>query len=224
MGPETRPRRGREAGLTLLEMLVALGLLGLLLALLQDGFTLGHRVWDRAASRLGPRIDAVEAAQSLLRDRLARAHPAFTLADDGRVSLEGDARSLVFDAPAPLVLGQGTYLRYRLAVDEAGGLALAWLPDTERSRLAEPARSVLLEGVAGLDLAYFGARRGLSAPPRWHDSWRGQPAMPALIRLRVLFPPGDERVWPELLVAPRAVADATCAWDPTERGCAGRRR
>lgn len=216
-------RHRREAGLTLVELMVSLALLGLLFALLQDGFTLGQRVWERATTRVSARIDAVEATQGFLRDRIARANPAYTLAGNGQISFEGDARSLAFDAPAPDAMGQGTYLRYVLALTEAGDLEIAWKPDTDRSPVAPMARSVLLSGVAGLDIAYFGTGRGEGpAPPRWRDAWRGQAAPPALVRLRVRFPAGDGRVWPELVVAPRATLDATCTWDAGQRGCVGR--
>lgn len=214
-------RRG-EAGLTLIELLVALGLLGMLLVMLQDGFVLGHRVWERATSRLGPRIDAVEAAQGLLRDRITRANPAYSLANQGQVSFTGDAARLSFDAPAPAAMPPGTYLRYTLGLGADGALVLAWKPDTDRSPLVPTARSVLLDGVAGVEIAYFGAARGDRAVARWRDTWRDQPRMPELVRLRVRFPPGDDRIWPELVVGPRATVDAACTWDAAQRGCLGR--
>lgn len=220
-GGARRAARSSEAGLTLLELLVSLALLGLLFTVLQGGFALGQRVWERATTRLAARIDAVEAAQVFLRDRIARANPAYGRLAGGRVSFEGDQSRLTFDAPPPDAVGAGTYLRYTLAVGQEGELELLWKPDTHGSPLAPLNRSSILPGVAGLELGYFGARGG-DPEARWHDTWRQQPRPPDLVRIRLSFPPGDGRIWPDLLVTPWATVDAGCVWVPTVRACEGR--
>ena len=35
----------------------------------------------------------------------------------------------------------------------------------------------------------------------WHDVWRGGRDLPRLVSIKVVFPAGDPRVWPELIVA-----------------------
>jgi general secretion pathway protein J len=210
-----------EAGLTLLELLVAIGLLGLLFVVLQGGFALGHRVWERAGNRLAARIDTVTATQTLLRERIARANPAYIRSTGGRVTFEGYRDRLVFDAPPPDAMGPGTYLRYTLAVSPDGELELSWKPDTMAAPTVAGERIGLLAGVAGLDLAYFG-RGAEDAQGRWSDVWRNRPRAPEVVRVRVLFAPGDGRVWPDLMIAPRATVDAQCVWSPTLRACEGR--
>jgi hypothetical protein len=42
----------------------------------------------------------------------------------------------------------------------------------------------------------------------WRESWDGADGLPALIALEVVFPAGDPRSWPELMVAPRLAATA----------------
>ena len=38
------------------------------------------------------------------------------------------------------------------------------------------------------------------AAPIWWQEWQGQRSLPALVRMRVGFPPDDGRRWPELIV------------------------
>jgi general secretion pathway protein J len=219
--PPASPRGRAEAGLTLLELLVALALLALLFGLLQQGFTLGHRVWERASIRAAAALDEVEAVQALLRERLAGINAAWTLGNDGQVSLEGDSGRLAFDARPPEVMGPSTFFRYALTANAAGELELAWRPDTDRRPNAPWTRTAILSGIAGLEIAYFGQARADTAA-RWRDGWRGQPRPPRLVRLRILFPPGDPRIWPDLVVEPRPVVDAACEWDSNRRDCRGR--
>ena len=57
----------------------------------------------------------------------------------------------------------------------------------------------LMENVTTIEFAYFGtpdARR----PAQWWDSWDGTKGLPTLVRLRLSFPQGDRRRWPDLIV------------------------
>jgi len=216
-----RPPRA-QAGLSLLELLVSLALLGLLVTLLRDGFTLGHRVWERAGARLAARVEPVEGVQMLLRERLTAIYPAWRAEGDAsRVQFEGLPQRMTFHARTPETLGTGTWHRFALSLSPQGTLELAWQPDTLTSPAAPWTASVLLSGVTVAEFAYFGPTR-TDPTGRWRDSWRGQPRPPELIRLRLGFAPGDPRVWPEMLAAPRATVDATCAFEPNTRRCAGR--
>jgi hypothetical protein len=73
----------------------------------------------------------------------------------------------------------------------------------------------VLRHVQGIAIAYLPAKGG------WQDGWRNQPALPALIRIRVTFPKGDGRTWPELFIAPRISADADCTYDQSTKLCRG---
>ena len=214
--PSVEPTR--EAGLALLELLVALTLSGLLFGMLHEGFTLGRRVWEGATTRGGARLEAVEAAQGLLRRQLRMAWPA---AANGLVPFQGGPAGLDFVAPPPALLGQGIRSRVGLSLARNGDLVMSWLPETERRLAAVPQRAVLLGGVAAMDLGYFGIQDG-DDMPRWHPTWRNQARQPRLVRVRLAFPPGDPRAWPELLVAPMIDTDAECQPAPDDLRCVGR--
>lgn len=66
-------------------------------------------------------------------------------------------------------------------------------------------QAVLIEGIADVRISYFGQSQSAEEPPRWHDRWEAMPLPPALVSVRIAFPPGDRRFWPDLVVAPMAV-------------------
>ena len=69
-----RPRHPVDQGFTLLELLVAITLLGLLMAALFGGLRLGARVWETGETRLDASA-RVQIVQDFLRQRLAEALP-----------------------------------------------------------------------------------------------------------------------------------------------------
>lgn len=210
-----------EAGFTLIEVLVGFTILGLLFALLQDGFLLGHRVWERANLRAATRIEPVEGVQNYLRERISRAYPVWRPIGDPQIDFSGDAQRFAFEAAAPDTLRPATRQRHILALNGEGGLDIAWRPDTDRSPTGPYQRTTLIDGVTALDINYFGAT-GFDRTPRWRNSWRAQIRPPQAVRIRLAFAAGDPRVWPDLIVAPRMSVDASCIYEATTRNCRGR--
>ncbi|MGH6899269.1 MAG: prepilin-type N-terminal cleavage/methylation domain-containing protein [Geminicoccaceae bacterium] len=205
-------RRCRSsAGFTLLELLIAITLLGLLMAALFGGLRLGARAWERSEQRLD-QSTRLQVVQNFVRERLAQAYPLSTEDETGRLRLafEGDGDSLRFVTLMPAYLGTG-FAELVLAIDDrsdAKDLVVRWRPFELPPQLDdedEPQIKVLLDDIEALEIAYFGALdRG--APALWHEQWQGVMALPELVRLRVVFAEDDRRYWPDLIVRP--VTDA----------------
>ena len=92
-------KRG-EAGFSLIEMLVAITILALVLAMLPGTFSLAHRTWD-ATAVLDQRARQ-DGGRSFLQARLAEAMPVFEPVGAGAVQLvfTGSAETLTFVAPS----------------------------------------------------------------------------------------------------------------------------
>ena len=204
----------QSAGFTLLELLIAITLLGLLLAALFGGLRLGARAWERGAERLDQSA-RLQVVQNFLRDRLAQAYPlqGDDEADRSQMAFAGDVDTLQFVTLMPEYLGAG-FAEFVLAVDDQGdarNLVMRWRRFDPVDPLAtadeEPQIKVLLEDIERLEIAYYGARdRG--EPAFWQEQWLDAVELPRLVRLGVVFPPGDRRYWPDLIVQPMT-ADAS---------------
>ncbi|HSA82842.1 MAG TPA: prepilin-type N-terminal cleavage/methylation domain-containing protein [Geminicoccaceae bacterium] len=202
-----RPRiEPRAAGFTLVEILVALTLLGLLMAALFSGVQLGVRAWETSEERLDE-SSRLTTVQGFLRERLAEAYlrEDFDPRANTPPAFAGEPDRLSFVTLMPEHLGGG-FQRMVLAVtaaDERSDLAVAWWPAELDGTAVDPdsvRRRALLADVAELRLAYFGSV-GRDEPPAWHEVW-AQPVLPRLVRVQLRFSDQDGRSWPDLIVRP----------------------
>ncbi len=186
--------RRQPAGFTLLELLVGLVVLGFILAGLTQGVRFGLRA-SEAQTRLVDGRSELDAVDRTLRRLLTQADPGN--AHDGPTLQGGPARIVFVSAlPAALAGAQEQNADLGLTVDGAHRLVLRWSLHRHALRTGPPAapqEAELLRGVDHIDLAY------------WQDGWKTgwtQANLPALIRLRIVFPPDDPRHWPDIVAAP----------------------
>ncbi|RJF87948.1 hypothetical protein D3874_13720 [Oleomonas cavernae] len=215
-----RRNADHQRGVSLVESIVSLALLAFLALLMLQGLAAGQNVWRGAAARAAT-AESIEGAQAVLRERLARVYPATRYdAPLPYPDFDGTATALGFNAPLPEAAGPGATQRYVLSVGPGGDLTLAGHSDLWGRADGPAVEQVLLRGVQGLDIAYLPA--GEATAGVWTDRWFKEPALPALVKLRVRFPPGDQRWWPDLLVHPMATTDGDCVLDDGGARCAGR--
>ena len=186
-------------GFSLLEMLVALAVLGLLLGLLGDGVHLGLQAWQAQARTVAARGD-LDAVDRLLRGLLARMDPGSTTV--APIVLGGPDR-LLFTAALPEAAAAGgapVLADIALGVDAGQRLVLRWTPHRHEPHPGPPppAQTLpLLPDVAGIEVSYWPR----TPPWTWRDAWSG-PALPGLVRIRLHFPAGTRPAWPDIVAAP----------------------
>lgn len=214
----------RTAGYTLIELLVGLAILGMIAAMLVAGLGTSGLMAARAR-RQADAIEPVAAAQMVLRGRLERLRATPKLSSAQAIAdVAGAPRALDFTGAPPDREMPDALFRYRLAMTSAGDVTLVSAPviATAVEDGAGPRQSwntiTLARGATGLAIAYFGAdpRSGARG---WQGYWFDRPQPPDLIRVRVTFPPGDTRHWPDLVARPRATVNNACRIDPMSGRC-----
>lgn len=182
-------------GFTLLEVVVALALLGLLLVMLGEGVQVGTRATAVHHRIVRAQLD-IPPVEHALRHMIERMDPGLYPQPP---AIRGTADALAFTTELPDGATGGKMLA-DVRLEAAGGhLLLWWTPHGAGLPFGAPPaarRTVLLEQVARLELDY--AAKGAGAA--WQRSWE-QPALPGLVRLRLVPAPGG-RSWPPVIARP----------------------
>jgi general secretion pathway protein J len=197
---------GRQSGFTLLELLVALVVLGFLVVGLTQGVRTGLTMWGAQTRRVGE-TGELDAGARVLRMLL---NGISTLSSGGAIpgtahptKLEGHPDSLTFVGDLPTGLGTTRRANITLGLVQ-DRLVLRWTPHRHELTTAlapQPIETELIRGVAHLDFAYWGSP-SVNQPADWQGQWDSF-NIPELIRVRRRFAEGDRRRWPDLIAAPQ---------------------
>ena len=189
----------REHGFTLLELLVALVVLGFVLAGIASGVQFGQRAADMQARSIAAHAD-IGAADRVLRRLVAGLDPGSA---NSPPNFTGGAAALGFTASLPSgagLPGEGE-ADLGLGVDAAGRLVLRWTPAIHAIRLGPvpaPQTAVLLDGLDRVEFAYWG--HGEGGAGQWLSAWT-EKDIPSLIRIRLHFASAAHRTWPDIIAA-----------------------
>jgi prepilin-type N-terminal cleavage/methylation domain-containing protein len=186
-----KPGNGTQAGFSLIEIVVAMALLALTVALIPGSLRLGFRAMSSHGEL--DRTANLDLALDQMGRRIMAAVPLFQRDARGgvRVLFRGDATSLFLLAPGESgPSGAGVYRTWLVPVEagdgEARGLALALAPH-EPGRPLEQApgtgqrHPMATTGIA-VRFRYFGAQP-LRAQPDWHETWQRNDALPRLVEI-----------------------------------------
>jgi prepilin-type N-terminal cleavage/methylation domain-containing protein len=190
-----RGRADRQAGFTILELLISLMILSFILSLIPGTLRIGQRVWE--TDDAFEQRDSLDTFRRYIEDRLTEALPIYqrdrTL--NLRMEFTGDPGRVAFVAQASAGPAGGGMYRFDFRREEGPGerplilqQSLFRITDITRPQQdgAAPAsmqhRSLI--GVTGLSFRYFGApERG--KPPQWQALWSRPDSLPDLIEMTI---------------------------------------
>jgi general secretion pathway protein J len=200
-GPQKASRKASRkarasAGFTLLEIVVALAVFGLLLVGLSQTVRFGLAAW-RQDARISDGKTDMEAVDRSLRAIIENLSPGD---ESGQPSITGAANSLT-GTTRLRVPGSGlTAIRIEAGLAVSGNrLVLRWRPYHHWQPFTPPPRpqeTELIGGVARLVIEYW------LPSGTWASSWE-QPDLPLLIRLHLTFAGDNPPHWPDIIAAPR---------------------
>lgn len=222
--------RRAQSGFTLVEVVLAMVLLGAMMLLLYSGLAFALRSWD-AGDANGRRVADWRISENFLRREMSEIFalrwrdPSFV-----KFAFEGEHERMRF-------------VSSRAAGASMGGLSLVGLelqpgkePRSPRdlvmlralasdevndfTTLADAKRSILLPGVEAVEFSYFGSENDFTEPA-WTDSWTFTARMPTMIRMRVRPAGGDPL--PDLVVKVMTGEEAGCLENAFQRTCRPRR-
>jgi type II secretory pathway pseudopilin PulG len=197
----------REAGWTLIELIVAMLLLSMLTALLANAIGGARQSFASLEQRTAEARS--EAVQLHLRRAISEAMPVRSAGQaTGEPLVTASAQRLRFVSgfsPAGQLNGLYTvdlFVRPRQS-GATSDLVVVRTPfqsaDAPEAAAAPGATSILMPGIAGVRMRYFGSLE--RQPPTWHEAWPEPNRLPALVSIEMLFGRGDRRTWPTLVIA-----------------------
>jgi general secretion pathway protein J len=195
----------RLAGFTLIELVIAITLMGLVLVALYGGLRLGLNSWDSGEQR-AEAVNRLRAAQEFLRRQLTQSMTVYQINDQQAQTavFVGRPDRIEFIAPMLTHFGQGGLYRIRVETGD-GRLWLRWRAyDRADPDAGVEQETVLLNKVTAVEWGYFGPEpdgepgQQPSQPSRWYSEWPSGKQRPQLVRLNLKL--GGEP-WPDLVTA-----------------------
>jgi general secretion pathway protein J len=207
MRRHTQPHR--RGGFTLVELLLALTLMSMLLALAYGGLRAATRAADRGQTILED-SSRIRMAHQFVHKQLNQMLPlAFAQNEDGseRVAFQGVADRIRFVAPMPGYLGFGGPQVQELAIvrgDESFELVISHtlLQGFEEGLLYERPPIVLLEDIESASFSFLG-RDAEGELTGWTSSWTDSSMLPESVALDIGFIDEVYIQWPLLMASVR---------------------
>lgn len=188
-----------QAGFTLLEVLVALVVLGLVLAGLAQGTRFGLTLAQRQTTVIAASSD-LDATERVLRSLVAQMDPGSLTSAS---LLVAGPNNFGFTTNLSVVvpnLGVGE-ADVALGVTTDHRLVLRWTPHLHATRLTAPPTPVEITLLSGVERVQFAYCCGTGSDGQWLGTWH-EKTLPALVRIQLVFLEGARSPWPAIVVAP----------------------
>lgn len=220
----------RQAGFTLIEVVLAMVLLGTMMLLLYSGLNFSLRSWN-AGDANGRRVADNRVAENFLRREVGELYPMrWRDPSTLKYAFEGKPHTLRFVSSRRAGIASGGLSLVAIGVEPGKSprtfdlvmrRALASGSVNDFSPLDDAQPSILVSDVDAVDFAYFGATNDFS-DPEWTDDWKFDSRMPLLVQMTVHTTRGDPP--PPMMLRPMVAVEAGCFENVFQRDCRPRRQ
>jgi len=197
----------RQAGFTLLEVLIAMTLLGVMMLLIFGTLRVSVRSWE-SGEKQAAEVSQLLVLHNFLRNHLTRMKPwEDDFSEDEPVfSFQGTEEAIQFVSTLPLHnRGAGGWHKFNIQLTknhDSRDLIVKlepFFPALEEEH--QPIDDVvLIENVEAIKFSYFGSDE-LDEEPQWFDEWLEKSYFPKMIQVEIRVK--GEKNWPPLVVAPK---------------------
>ena len=202
------PLRNRR-GFTLVELLLAITLLSILLALAYGGFRASTRATDRGQDIL-QESSRLRLAHQFVHRQINQMLPmSFSSREEGDEPMvfEGDTNRIRYVGPMPGYLGFGGPQVQELSIiNSDNGMALvlshALLQGFEEANMTERAPILLIDRIESATFMFQG-RDEQGEPSSWQTTWDDTHILPLAVSLQMEFDEEAHMGWPELIASVR---------------------
>lgn len=210
----SRPAMARSAGFTLIEVLLAISLVAMIMALAYGGFRASIRATN-SGEALIEQTNQLRISHQFVRRQLSMVKSLIIeegeSADDLQIRFIGDRDYVRFVAPMPGYLSYGGPYVQELRIESNGDRQAlvyyyAMLNGYEPGEIEASDGIVLLDDVAEGGFRYLGMDPE-DQSPFWDDYWEDTEALPLAVALEMDLDRGNGLTWPDL-IAP-VMIDAT---------------
>jgi general secretion pathway protein J len=191
----------KEAGFTLLEVMIAMTLLSIMVVLLFSSLRVGAESWNKGESKIAE-VNEKAVVYQFFKRHLPATRPLWDdFSDDERIfSFQGEQDKLQFVSVFPASASRIGIQLFEVGLDRAGKgritVSLKPFYPTVTDEEWEQEEEVLLENVKKFELEYFD-KETPGSDGEWVDSWQEKGRLPALIKIKIVLK--DHGYWPEMV-------------------------
>ena len=202
----------QAAGFTLVEVLIATSILGIMLVLLFGSMRICIRSWEAGETHMQA-VSQMTVIQNFFRTHLRGALSlpvSEQQADDQEQEnfFQGEEHKMQFVSLLPVSAGRSGPHLFKVDWDAGRESILRvalqpFLPSLNAQE--EQIEDVtILEGIKNFQLAYWGAKE-TDDQPEWHNEWLDMPELPQMVKIDIELE--NEKAWPTIIVALRMAQD-----------------
>jgi len=194
------PKQYKITGFTLIEVMIAMTLLSLMVALLFGSLKTSAESWNKGETKIAE-VNEKAVVYQFFKRHLPSIRPLWDdFSDEERqFSFQGEQHKLQFVSVFPASAGRKGFQLFEIVFDDNEGqvkvLLTPFYPAVDEQQWEEE-EVVLLDNVEEFKISYFGME-SMDSEGMWADSWREKENLPSLIKITInLDKPG---FWPEMI-------------------------
>ncbi len=202
----------KQAGFTLLEVIVVFTLLAMIMAMIFSGIDSGRRMVAKGEAKITA-INEIRVIQNIIRHQVSRAMPiAVDMTDEGEmIKFIGQPRQITYVSQMPGYLGSGgPHIQQLELVNDGDGMVLQYRhglvsnydDEDEMSPFEESEPMVLLENIAKGSFGFIELDEERE-PTEWLSEMEKGTDLPLMVRLDLTMNENAKQSWPGLQIALR---------------------